>query len=551
MTTANYVNIVSALDTIIESHPNKHAILFPESRDKNDQVNYTSYTFKELIEQSNIIAGGLEKFGIKKGCRTVLMVKPTLEFFALTFALFKAGIVPILIDPGMGIKNLKTCIAEAEPEAFIGIPKAHIARVLLGWGKNTIKKNVTVGKKFLWDGVTLEDIKSQGSKNYNNALTLERDMAAILFTSGSTGIPKGVIYNHGNFASQIESLKKIYDMQPGEIDLPTFPLFALFDPALGMTTVIPEMDFTKPAQADPKKLIYAIERFGITNMFGSPALINTLSRYGVKNNIQLPTLKRVISAGAPVPANTMERFKKMLSKDAQIFTPYGATECLPICSIGSNEILSETRYLTEKGLGVCVGSKVDSVELEIIAITDEPIKEWSELLKIPVGQIGELVVKGKAVTESYYNRPKSNELAKINDSGKIRHRMGDLGYFDAQGRVWFCGRKAHRIITEKDTLYTIPCESIFNTHPSVYRSALVGVKINNKIEPIICIELEPEMKNTNKDTLKKELLEISAKFEHTKNIKTVLFHDSFPVDIRHNAKIFREKLAVWAEKKLK
>ncbi|MFN8576336.1 MAG: fatty acid CoA ligase family protein [Candidatus Sericytochromatia bacterium] len=554
MNTTDYVNIASALDTTAEKQPDKLAILYPETRNSKGEVEYSSYTFRQLLEQSNIIADGLEKFGIKKGCRTVLMVKPSLEFFALTFALFKAGIVPVMIDPGMGTKNLKTCISEAEPEAFIGIPKAHIARLILGWGKNTIKKNVTVGNKLFWGGTTLKEIKKLGSSNYKNAETKKEDMAAILFTSGSTGVPKGVVYNHGNFADQVEKLKALYTIEDGEIDLPTFPMFALFDPALGMTTVIPEMDFTAPAKADPQKLIYAIERFGVTNMFGSPALINTLSRYGEKNNIKLKTIKRTISAGAPVSATILERFTKMLPDEARIFTPYGATECLPISSINNKEILNDTRQLTDLGKGVCIGKPVSTIQVDIIKITDEQIEFWNDGLKLKQGEIGEIVVKGDNVTLSYYNRENSNKLAKIYDSQdkkSLRHRMGDLGYFDERGRLWFCGRKAHRVITEKETLYTIQCESIFNTHKEVFRTALVSAKINGKVEPVICVELEHDSVNYDRQFIQTDLLELAQKFEHTKNIKYILFHESFPVDIRHNAKIFREKLAVWAENQLK
>ncbi len=552
MQTSNYINIASALDETTKKSPDKIAIYYPQSRDSNGNVNYITYTFNELLKQSNIIASGLESYGIKRGTRTVLMVKPSLEFFALTFALFKAGIVPVMIDPGMGIENLKTCISEAEPEAFIGIPKAHIARVVLGWGKKTIKKNVTVGKKLFWGGVTLDHIKSVGKADYNNAQTHKEDMAAILFTSGSTGVPKGVIYSQGNFSAQIEMLKSIYDISTGEIDLPTFPLFALFDPALGMTTVIPEMDFTAPAKADPQKLIYAIERFGITNMFGSPALLNSLSKYGEKNNIKLKSMKRIISAGAPVSATILERTTKMLTDDARIFTPYGATESLPICSIDNQTILNETKQLTDIGKGVCVGKPVKGIEVEVIKITEDLIENWNESLKVNIGEIGEIVVKGDNVTLGYYNREKSNKIAKIKDSdGSVRHRMGDLGYFDDKGNIWFCGRKSHRVITDTETLFTITCESIFNTHKDVFRSALVGAKLNGKITPVICVELEPNSSNYERDNIQKELLQLAQNFEHTKNIKTVLFHESFPVDIRHNAKIFREKLAVWAEKILK
>jgi acyl-CoA synthetase (AMP-forming)/AMP-acid ligase II len=553
MIVSNLVNIASSLDVMAELQPNTLAIVFPAGRDSKGRVSYTHLTYRQLAEESDFIARGLEMVGIRRGSRAVLMVKPCLEFFSLAFALFKSGIVPVLIDPGIGIASLKTCIDEAEPEAFIGIPKAHVARKLLGWGKNTIKKNIVTGK---FPGcITLDQVIAEGKKNrlYEAAKTEAEDTAAILFTSGSTGIPKGVVYNHGNFAAQVEKIRSLYNIKPGEIDLPTFPPFALFDPALGMTTIIPDMDPTRPAQVDPRKIIEAVENFGVTNMFGSPALINTVGRYGAAHNIKLPSLKRVVSAGAPVPAKVLEKFSEMLSPEAQIFTPYGATECLPVSSIGSKEIIRETRELTDKGAGVCIGRPVEGMEVSIIAVSDEVIPNWSEELKLAAGQIGEIVVKGPTVTRSYFNRDRNTILAKIYESGtkSLRHRMGDLGYFDEKGRIWFCGRKTQRVIAETGTFYTIPCEAVFNVHPAVYRSALVSVSINEKIKPVICVELTPEAKKADVEAIRKELLVLGAVHPHTSDIKHILFHPSFPVDIRHNAKIFREKLAVWAQKEIK
>ncbi|MBE9537050.1 MAG: AMP-binding protein [Proteobacteria bacterium] len=549
MTSGKTVNIAAHLPEMASSQPDTPAIYFPVRGD------YTSYTFRQLDLESNRIALGLESIGIKRGVRTALMVKPGLEFFTLTFALFKLGAVPVLIDPGMGLKNLKKCLAEAEPEAFIGIPQAHIARLLLGWGKDTLKILLTVGRNLFWGGSTLEKVSGQvpEGSSYHMAETGEDDRAAILFTSGSTGIPKGAVYSHGNFAAQVEALKKLYNITPGEIDLPTFPLFALFAPALGMTSVIPEMDFTRPGSVDPVKIISAIKRFNITSMFGSPALINRVGSYGKEKEIKLPTLKRVISAGAPVPSVVMERFSEMLEGGAEIFTPYGATEALPVCSIGSREILEKTRQLTEEGKGVCVGKAVDNIRLEIIKISDGPIEKWSEDLKARPGEIGEIIVKGAQVTKTYYNRSGSTELAKIEDGsyGSFFHRMGDLGYIDEVGRIWFCGRKSHRVGTAKGELYTVPCEAIFNTHRDVFRTALVGIGKPGKMEPVLCVETEKAVATSEHERIKKELLEIGRGYDITRNIRSILFHPAFPVDIRHNAKIFREKLSVWAGEKLK
>lgn len=569
------VNIASHLPAMAERQPHTLAVVFPEGRDRRGRVSYTHYTFRQLEEESNALARGLEHHGIGRGVRTVLMVKPSLDFFALTFALFKVGAVPVLVDPGIGMRNLGQCLAEAEPAAFIGIPQAHAARLLLGWGRKTVRINVTVGGSWALPGVGLQAVRRAGEGaggRYEMAPTRPDDTAAILFTSGSTGVPKGAVYSHGNFTAQVEAIRTVYGIQPGEIDLPTFPLFALFAPALGMSAIIPDMDATRPAAVDPAKIVEAIGNFGVTTMFGSPALINRVGRYGVARGIKLPTLRRAISAGAPVPAAVLERFAKLLAPGVQVFTPYGATESLPVCSIGSDEILGETARAAAAGKGVCVGRPVAGIELAIIRVTDTPLPTWSDDLRVAPGEIGEIAVKGPVVTREYFGRPESTALAKIADprgagggdagaagsdgsgggGGGFWHRMGDVGYLDGRGRVWFCGRKSQRVVTPAETLFTIPCEAVFNAHPRVFRSALVGVDSGCGIEPVLCVELEKDGGAApDREALRRELLALGAAQRHTRAIAQVLFHPAFPVDIRHNAKIGREQLAAWAAAELR
>ncbi len=571
------VNISVHLKEMAERQPTQLAVLFPISRDPSTgRNNYASYTYKRLDEESDFLAAGLEEIGIGRGVKTVLMVPPSLEFFSLTFALFKVGAVPVLVDPGMGIKNLGKCLSEARPDAFIGVTKAHLARILFGWGRSTIKQLVTVGRRLGWSGFNLTDLIRQGqirqtqatptTSPWRAAETESNETAAILFTSGSTGVPKGAVYSHGNFAAQVAALKQAFQIEPGEIDLCTFPLFALFAPALGMTAVVPRMDFTKPARVDPREIEVPIETFAINNLFGSPALLNRVGRawesaalptdqVGVRDQNRpktWPSIRRVLSAGAPVSPLILERFSRRLSADTQIFTPYGATESLPVAVIGSHEILRETQHLTAKGAGTCVGRPVDGIEVQIIGINDGPIAEWSDDLRVARGEIGEIVVHGPMVTQTYYNRPDLSALAKIRDpaTGRMRHRMGDLGYFDDQGRLWFCGRKSHRVVTSDRTYFTEPVEGVFNTHPAIFRTALVGVTRGDGIEPVLCVERERGLPLSNQ-TLTRELLVIGERFEHTRTIRTILYHSRFPVDIRHNSKIFREKLAFWATKRLR
>ncbi len=535
-------NIADFLPEMAARQPEATAIVCPWGR-RGGRL-----TYRQLEERTNHIARGLESIGIGRGVRTVLMVPPGLDLFALAFALFKAGAVPVLVDPGIGLKHLKACLGNAQPAAFIGVSKAHAARVVLGWARESVRTKVTVGRRWFWGGTTLEKVERLGASRPETeiAATSADDVAAIVFTSGSTGPPKGVVYRHRNFTAQVEAIREAYGIEPGEVNLPTFPLFALFDPALGMTTVVPDMDPTRPARVDPAKIIEPIREFGVTTMFGSPALLDTVGRWGIRHGVTLPTLRRVISAGAPVSPQVIERFQAMLTGDAAIHTPYGATESLPVATTSSREILSETRHATDRGAGTCVGRPVPSIEAAVIAIDDGPIREWSDGLKVGVGEIGEIVVKGPQVTHEYFNAPSHTALAKIDDGGRVRHRMGDLGYFDDSGRLWFCGRKSQRVRTAAGDLYTVPCESVFNTHPDVFRTALVGVGDPGDQKPVLCVELERTVAPSEHRRVRAELLGIGAGFDHTRAIETVLFHPAFPVDIRHNAKIGRSALAVWA-----
>ena len=349
------------------------------------------------------------------------------------------------------------------------------------------------------------------------------------------------------FNHQIRILREHFGILPGKKDLPTFPLFGLFNTGMGVTSVIPNMDPTCPAKVNPENITLPIQAHGIASSFGSPALWDKVSRYCQKNLIRLPSLRRILIAGAPVPGTLLKRFESILHPDCKVLTPYGATEALPITSIERQEIINDTWARSEKGEGTCIGRSIPEAEVKIIRISEEPILNWENSLEIPKGQTGEIVVKAPWVTKSYLNRDNITHLTKIPDGKTFWHRMGDLGKWDEKNRLWFCGRKSHRVFTHTGTLFTIPCEAIFNKHPSVRRSALVGIGSGSYQEPVIIIEPEDKSRLTkDRETFIRELLEIATTSTQTQVIKKILFHTNFPVDVRHNAKISREKLAIWA-----
>jgi acyl-coenzyme A synthetase/AMP-(fatty) acid ligase len=538
-------NIVARLAENAKSIPNTPAIIDPRKK------SVRSITFKELYSEVNRLAFGFSKAGLNKGNRVLLIVKPGVDLIAITYSLFRLGAVPVLIDPGLGRKNILNCIKESKPESMIGIPITHFIRILFPKYFSSVKTFITTGKQKFQNDFTIKEIRKLGEKNVDLETTKIHEPAAILFTSGSTGSPKGVVYSHNNFFEQSNALEAIYQFKKGDIDLPTFPLFALFSGAFGMTSIVPDMNPTQPARVDPLKILSTVEKFKVINSFGSPALWDTVTRYC--NNSQKPItgIQRVLIAGAPVSGKLLESFDSVVDKSCKIHTPYGATEALPVASIERQEVLSETWEKTKKGLGVCVGKPVTGMKVKIIKITDDSIQGWKSELEVSQGIIGEVVVQSPWVTSSYFNRPKANELAKITDGDLFWHRMGDVGYIDSEGRIWFCGRKNHRVVCQSETLFTIPCEGIFNQVRGVKRSALVGIGEKGNQRPVLAIELDHSLSKTNEEEIKAELLKIGSEFDLTKNIKDILFCKSFPVDIRHNAKIFREKLAVWAEKKLR
>lgn len=545
-----FVNVAAYLKRNAEKRPDDTAVANPAGK-KNGRVIYAQLTFGQLDRESDALAHGFESIGIKRGIRTILMVRPGLEFFSVIFALFKTGAVPVVVDPGMGLRRMLNCLRESDPQAFIGIPTAHVMRIFCPGVFRGIKTCVTVGSRWFWGGISQKRIMRHDLGAYPLVQTKADEIAAILFTTGSTGPAKGVVYTHGNFDAQLRQIESHLNLSADDVDLSTFPLFALFWPALGITSIIPDMDPTRPALVNPEKIITAIKDRQVTQMFASPALLNRVGTYGKHNGVHLPSLRRVISAGAPVSAETIEQFAAMLSDEAEIHTPYGATEAVPIISIRSKEILSETRQLSDRGFGTCIGYPINDIAVQLIRITDDPIEKWSDDLPVSENEIGEITVKGPLVTRRYFNRPGATALAKIIDGNGFWHRMGDLGRRDEKGRIWFYGRKSHRVITEDGTLFTVPCEAIFNTHPEVYRSALVGVGPPARKKPVMCIELIDARKMSFKDKITSELLATARHNEITRQIKTVLFHRSFPVDIRHNSKIFREKLAIWAERQIR
>ena len=522
------MNIISRLELATESHPTKPALIF-FSKQSNG---WETVTYRQLADSTQRFAAGLLAEGATPNMTAALMTPPSADFFALAFAMLKVGVIPIILDPAIGLKKVSECFAESKPDIFIGNRLTHALRIVFGWGKDSVKYNLTV------ESVKGRRLKVEGQShnlqlpitNYQSPFTTP---AAIIYTSGSTGIPKGVLFTHENLAAQLDMLVETFNISQDEIDLPAFPLYALIDALIGVTSVIPDISFPVPGKTDPAKVIQAIQKFNVTNMFASPVVLDILAKFQ-QQAVGLQSLKRIITAGAPATIQLQEDFRKLLNDETDLFGIYGATEVLPIAKVESREIF-EVKEKSAKGAGVCLGKPVNGAKVRIIRISESEIQRFDA--EVEPNVVGEITVQGGAVTESYIAREESNRLSKIHEGEKIIHRMGDVGYFDEQGRLWYCGRKAHRVVTNNDVLFTEQIEGIFNVHPLVYRTALVG--ING--EPILWIELKKNIRG-NKDKIKNELIELAQTHSQASKIKVFLFMNKFPTDVRHNSKIIREEL---------
>ena len=530
-------NIVQHLDRAAEARPQAAALKVPRGRTRAGDIDYLTLSFAELRAEVAAWRVRLEAAGTAPGDRTLVMVPPGLPLIAAVFALFHLGAVPVVIDPGMGRAAFLACVARSQPRRLVGIPFALLLSHLFRGSFRSVGSRVLAGGSLT---ARLTGPGTTPSVPRPAWQARSEDLAAILFTSGSTGAPKGVCYEHGMFAAQVDLIRQAYGITPGEIDLPLLPIFALFNPALGMTTVVPELDPRRPAAFAPERIVQAIQQEQVTNSFGSPTLWRRIARHCDEHKVTLPSLRRVLCAGAAVPADLWAAAPRFLPH-GRLQSPYGATEALPLTSIAQEEVAA---LATPPAGGACVGRPLPGITVKVIAAADGPLPADALERPLPPGEIGEIVAAGPVVTKAYDAAPEATARAKIVAGDRTWHRLGDCGYLDAEGRLWFCGRQVERVETPAGTLFPEPCEQVFRRHPAVARCALVGLGERPRQRPALVVEAN--LGATAAEALAAELCTLAAAHPITREIRTFLFHPRFPVDVRHNAKIHRLALARWA-----
>jgi acyl-CoA synthetase (AMP-forming)/AMP-acid ligase II len=532
---AESANIARHLPLMAARQPDRAAIKVPRGRTREGDIDYLTLSFAELDEEVNAWVSRLQLKDVHRGDRVLVMVRQGLPLIAAAFALFKLGAVPVIIDPGMGRKNFLSCVARSKPRVLLGIPAAQILSHFFRSSFATVERRVWVSNSPVR---RLLRATENGNRNSEIVASSSADLAAVLFTSGSTGAPKGVCYEHGMFDAQVQLVRSAYDIEPGEIDLPMLPIFALFNPALGMTTIVPELDPSRPASVDPEKIVRAIQQERVTNSFGSPTLWRKIFDHCLAQNITLPSVRRVLCAGAAVPASLWADAARVLP-NGKLHSPYGATEVLPAATVSSDEIK------LQPAMGALIGRALSENKIKVIALCEGPINALSEITELPAGQVGEIIVTGPTVTKEYDHLPAATASAKIKEpNGTVWHRMGDAGCFDSSGQLWFSGRIAERLETANGVVHTEPSEQVFRGHAHIARCALIGLGPRGRQEPALVVQ--PKVNAPNQTALACELRLLARQHPHTSSIRKFFFNPAFPVDVRHNAKIHRLTLTAWA-----
>ncbi len=542
-------NVGSLLRGQAEARPDAVGLRFPSSGYTTAVPTWDSWTYGELDGHSDAYARGFLEAGVCTGDRALVLVKPSLEFYAMLYGLFKIGAIPVLLDPGMGMGKLLECIERTQPRVCLAMSLVHAVRMVKRRAFASVEVPITVGSRWFWGGTTAARCHVPADTPFEIVPRGATDDAAIIFTSGSTGTAKGVASTQAMFAAQVKALGKMFGFAPGMQDMQAFAAFAIFDLSLGMTSVIPKMDLSKPATALPEDLMACVRTHTPEVAFGSPVVWQNLSRWCTANDATLDGLRTLLTVGAPIPAYLLRRLTEQLPEGSQAWTPYGATEAMPVSWIGSTEILTETWSQTAQGHGTCVGTLAPGLAVRIIPIDDAPIPRMSQTAELPAGEVGEIVVSGDQVSPEYKDVPQANASAKvIDDDGVCWHRMGDLGSLDAQGRLWFHGRLAHRLETTAGMVPAVPVEGVFNEHELVFRSALVGLGPRGQERPVLCVELEPGAVFTPQ--LERQLVELQKDTRWEGVVQHYVVHPGFPTDARHNSKIRREDLKAWAESRV-
>ncbi|MEU6073908.1 alpha/beta fold hydrolase [Micromonospora sp. NPDC047074] len=490
-----------------------------------------------LWQRIREIGAGLSASGVRRGDRVALLVPPGADLTAAIYACLRIGAVIVVVDPGLGLAGMSRALRSADPSHLVAIGRGLAVARALRWPG----RRIGAGPGAAALGVpTLGKLARLGAGVVELPATPDPDDdAAVLFTSGSTGPAKGVVYTHRQLAAMRDALLGLGVNADAGI-VAAFAPFALFGPALGAPSAIPDMSVTAPRTLTATALAEATAAVDGSAVFASPAALrNVVDTGDVLDDRQRTALEGVtllLSAGAPVPAALLAQTRALMPK-AQPHTPYGMTEVLPVTDITLDEIVD-----AQPGDGVCVGRPLPGVEVAIAALdsTGTP----SEQPGCAPGLTGEILVRAGHVKDRYDGLWLTERDSSRNPGW---HRTGDVGCLDPDGRLWVQGRLAHILLTSDGVLSPVGIEQQVESLPQIARAAVVGVGPPGVAKVVVIAETLP---GTRRARLASRELTDAVRTAAAPPVAAVLVVPSLPTDIRHNSKIDRTRLRHWAERVL-
>lgn len=502
-----------------------------------------SITFADLDADVGRLAAGLVELGVAPGDRVALLVPPGIDLAAGIYACWRMGAVVVVVDAGLGARGIGRALASADPAYLVGIPRALAAARALRWPGARISTTTLapVGARLLDIRATLDDLRRRGEGRPVPPAPSALDPAVIGFTSGATGPAKGVTYRHHQLQAQRDALADLYDIGPDDRLVAAFGPFALFGPALGIPSVVPDMVVTSPGSLTTRALAEAVEAVRATLVFASPAALrNVVATADGMSSDQVRAMAGVrllMSAGAPVPAAVLRAVGRLMP-NAEPHTPYGMTEALPVADISLAEIEA-----AGSGNGVCVGHPARGVTVAISALN--AAGEAVGPLTDASGVVGEVCIRAAHMRDGY-DKLWMTQHAASQPAGW--HRSGDVGRLDDAGRLWIEGRMGHIVTTSGGPVTPLGVEQAVSTLPEVADAAAVGVGPDGTQQLVVVVVPIARLRRT--DLADERLADRVRARVGSLDVAAVVVTPSLPVDRRHNSKIDRSRVARWAERAL-
>jgi olefin beta-lactone synthetase len=520
------------------------------------------------------IATGLVERGVRPGDRISMMVTPGRDLTAALYAALKVGAVVVVADAGLGIAGMTRAVRAARPAWVIGKTAGLAVARSQGWPGRRLSVSTLPAPLAALLGV--EDSLYRMALAHDGARFPEdlgtdhpahvpapEDLAAILYTSGSTGPAKGVLYTHGRLAALAGLLREVFDVRPGSALLAGFAPFALLGPAIGATSITPDMSVTRPATLTATAVAEAARAGRATILFASPAalrnVVATADRLGPEDHAVLGRIDLVLSAGAPVQPQLMAQVAGLFP-NAAFHSPYGMTEALLLADIDRETIVELGAGPSASGStpagataedGVCVGRPVGPVRLAIAPL-DDAGRASQTLLEGPdaAGLLGEVVISAPHQKAGYDRLWLTDALSRRDTVDGLQwHRTQDVGHLDNAGRLWIEGRLQHVATIPDGPVAPGGPEARIDALDQVSRSAVVGVGPRGTQAVVAVVEAaeghgaRPPRPGLAPTALARAVRAAAAPVP----VAAVLVTDRVPVDIRHNSKIDRTRLAGWAD----